>query len=93
MAAAFYQVLVGLKPTFQIEYPDNFKTLMKAFNWIDLDWDTLAYPEGEFSLANLLIRWRMSRLLARQREEALTRGWCSLAHIQAAFPVGTRLDC
>ena len=47
MSAAFYQVLVGLKPTFQIAYPDNFRSVMKAFNWVDLDWDELAYPEGE----------------------------------------------
>ena len=47
MAAAFYQVLIGLKPTFDLEYPDNFRSLMKVFNWIDLDWDHLFYPEGE----------------------------------------------
>ena len=46
MAAAFYQALIGIKPTFDLEYPDNFRAVMRAFNWIDFDWDQLAYPQG-----------------------------------------------
>ena len=49
MAAAFYQVLVALKPTFDLTYPDNFESLMSVFAIVDLDWDKFFYPQGGLS--------------------------------------------
>ena len=53
MAAAFYQALTGMKPTFDLEYPDHFRKLMNAFKWTDFDWDQLAYPQGELAVARI----------------------------------------
>ena len=47
MAVVFYQVMVSLEQTFDLDpLPDDYAKLMSAFNWVDLDLADLSYPSG-----------------------------------------------
>jgi hypothetical protein len=47
VAVAFYQVISGLEATFGIgPLPDELKTVIGAFEWMELNWTVLAFPVG-----------------------------------------------
>ena len=49
--------MVGLQPTFRLDYPDNFAQLMGVFKFVDLDWDRFFYPQGELSAFGTTHAW------------------------------------
>jgi hypothetical protein len=47
VAIGFYQIISGLEGTFDIgPLPEDLKTVIKFFEWMELNWTVLAFPVG-----------------------------------------------